>query len=178
LSVKEKPLPVSPWNPRDGAQPRSQCQHQPAANSAIVNFPAPYSPLPLQLQNCPCRSDNLPYGLTIQATRYRHWSGPFSTGDVTSGDSPEKIWGAILIPTAEGLCLSDIELASFEDLTSLIQAGDPVFSGVVFFPMQRLERVELDFPQGNISSASPRSTSKTLLTRNMPAHFHRSGEQK
>jgi hypothetical protein len=139
--------------------------------------------LPLQLQNGPSRSDNLPYGLTIQATRYRHWSGPFSAGDVTSGDPREKIWGAILILTAEGLCLSDIELASFEDLTSLIKAGDPI-SGVVFFPMQRLEHMELDSPQGNISSASPRSTTKTgprpssLLPPNVPAYFHRSGEQK
>jgi hypothetical protein len=155
-------------------------------------FPGQCS-LPLQLQDCPSRSDNLLYGLTIHTTRLPSLVRTFSTGAMvlaTLGDPREKIWGAILILTAEGLCLADIELAWFEDLTSLIKAGDPVFSGVVLFPMQRLEPMEPDLPQGNLASASPRYTTKTgprpsslltrnvPVTRNVPAYFHQPGEPK
>jgi hypothetical protein len=57
----------------------------------------------------------------------------------------------------EGLSLSGIELGSFED--------DPPSFGVVFFPMHRIERVELDSSDGNIPSLSQCFTAKTGLDR-------------
>ena len=45
----------------------------------------------------------------------------------------------------------------------MIKAGDPPSFGVVFFPMHRIERVELDSPDGNIPSLSERFTAKTGL---------------
>jgi hypothetical protein len=82
---------------------------------------------------------------------------------VTLGNPREKFWGAILALTPEGLSLSGVELASFEDLVSMIKAGDPPSSSVVFFPMHRIERMELDLPDGGIPSLSQRFTSKTGL---------------
>jgi hypothetical protein len=101
---------------------------------------------------------------------------PFQPGAmvlVTLGNPREKFWGAVLTLSGEGLSLSGIELASFEDLVSMIRAGDPPTSGVVFFPMHRMERMELDLPDGNIPSLSQRFTAKTgmdpmvVLTRHL-----------
>jgi hypothetical protein len=91
---------------------------------------------------------------------------PFRAGImvlVTLGDPREKFWGAILSLAPEGLSLCGVELASFDDLVSLVKDGEPFSSGVVFFPMHRLERMELDLPDGNIPSLSQRFTSKTGL---------------
>jgi hypothetical protein len=82
---------------------------------------------------------------------------------LTLGNPREKFWGAILALTAQGISLSGIELGSFEDLVSMIKAGDPPAFGVVFFPMHRIERVELDSSEGNIPSLSQRFTTKTGL---------------
>jgi len=82
---------------------------------------------------------------------------------VTLGNPREKFWGAILSLTPEGLSLCGVELASFDDLVSLVKDGEPFSSGVVFFPMHRLERMELDLPDGNIPSLSQRFTNRTGL---------------
>lgn len=82
---------------------------------------------------------------------------------LTLGNPREKFWGGILALSAQGISLSGIELGSFEDLISMIKAGDPPSFGVVFFPMHRVERVELDSPDGNIPSLSQRFTEKTGL---------------
>jgi len=81
----------------------------------------------------------------------------------TLGNPREKFWGAILSLSAEGLSLRGIELPSFEDLVAMVKDGEPFSLGVVFFPMHRVERMELDLPDGNIPSLSQRFTAKTGL---------------
>ncbi len=80
---------------------------------------------------------------------------------VTLGNPREKFWGAILALAGEGLSLAGIELASFEDLVSMVKDAEPFTPSVVFFPMHRIERIELDLPDGNIPSLSQRFQSKT-----------------
>jgi hypothetical protein len=75
----------------------------------------------------------------------------------------EKFWGMILSLAAEGLSLSGAELASFEDLAVMVRDGEPFTPAVVFFPMHRIERVELDLPDGGLPSLSQRFLSKTGL---------------
>ena len=90
--------------------------------------------------------------------------GPFVPGAiviVTLSNPREKFWGMILALAAEGLSLSGAELASFEDLTVMVRDGEPFTPAVVFFPMHRIERVELDLPDGNLPSLSQRFLSKT-----------------
>ncbi|MGA8151759.1 MAG: hypothetical protein WB952_12475 [Terriglobales bacterium] len=82
---------------------------------------------------------------------------------VTLANPREKFWGILLALTAEGLTLCGIELASFEDLISMVKEGESFSPGVVFFPMHRLERMELDLPDGSIPSLSQRFTAKTGL---------------
>jgi hypothetical protein len=91
---------------------------------------------------------------------------PFRPGTMvvaTLANPREKFWGAILSLSAEGLSLRGIELPSFEDLVSMVKEGEPFSLGVVFFPMHRVERMELDLPDGNIPSLSQRFTAKTGL---------------
>jgi hypothetical protein len=91
---------------------------------------------------------------------------PFAPGALviaTLSTPREKFWGMILALAPEGLSLSGVELASFEDLTLMVRDGEPFTPAVVFFPMHRIERVELDLPDGNLPSLSQRFLSKTGL---------------
>ena len=89
---------------------------------------------------------------------------PFEPGALviaTLCNPREKFWGMILALAAEGLSMSGAELASFEDLTVMVRDGDPFTPAVVFFPMHRIERIELDLPDGGLPSLSQRFFSKT-----------------
>jgi hypothetical protein len=89
---------------------------------------------------------------------------PFRPGAlviVTLTSPREKYWGAILHLSGEGLSLRGIDVSSFENLASQIKNGEPFTSGVVFFPMHRVERMELDLPEGNILSLAQRFAQKT-----------------
>lgn len=93
-------------------------------------------------------------------------SEPFVPGALviaTLCNPREKFWGMILALAPEGLSLSGAELASFEDLTVMVRDGEPFTPAVVFFPMHRIERVELDLPDGTLPSLSQRFLSKTGL---------------
>lgn len=79
----------------------------------------------------------------------------------TLGNPRDKFWGMVMALGAEGLSLSGIELASFEDLILMVKDGDPISPAVVFFPMHRIERIELDLPDGNLPSLSQRFLAQT-----------------
>ena len=57
--------------------------------------------------------------------------------------------------------MSGIELASFEDLVLMVKDGESFSPAVVFFPMHRIERIELDLPDGSLPSLSQRFAGKT-----------------
>ena len=103
----------------------------------------------------------------LTATRNRPGQRqPFSPGALviaTLCNPREKFWGMILALAPEGLSLSGAELASFEDLAAMVRDGEPFTPAVVFFPMHRIERVELDLPDGSLPSLSQRFLSKTGL---------------
>jgi hypothetical protein len=82
---------------------------------------------------------------------------------VTLGNPRDKFWGMILALAPEGLSMSGLELASFEDFVIMVKDGETVTPAVVFFPMHRIERIELDLPDGNLPSLSQRFSAKTGL---------------
>ena len=93
-------------------------------------------------------------------------SAPFAPGALviaTLCNPREKFWGMILALAPEGLSLSGAELASFEDLAVMVRDGEPFTPAVVFFPMHRIERVELDLADGTLPSLSQRFLAKTGL---------------
>jgi hypothetical protein len=90
--------------------------------------------------------------------------GPFLPGAmvlVTLGNPRDKFWGVILALAPEGLSLSGVELASFEDFVVMVKDGEPFSPAVVFFPMHRIERIELDLSDGSLPSLSQRFSAKT-----------------
>ncbi|HEX3352657.1 MAG: hypothetical protein ACRD3H_19255 [Terriglobales bacterium] len=113
-------------------------------------------------------------------------ANPFQPGAMvlaTLGNPREKFWGVVLGLTPQGLSLSGIELASFADLVSMIKAGDSVAASVVFFPMHRIERVELDQSDDNVPSLSQRFAIQTGLDPvavfgGRAAHLGLPGEQR
>ena len=101
---------------------------------------------------------------TQQANSERTRRDPFLPGSmvvVTLGNPRDKFWGMILSLAPEGLSLSGIELASFEDFVAMVRDGESFSPAVVFFPMHRIERVELDLADGNLPSLSQRFSAKT-----------------
>jgi hypothetical protein len=80
---------------------------------------------------------------------------------VTLGNPREKFWGMILALGQAGLSLSGVELASLDDLAMTMREGEPFTPAIVFFPMHRVERVELDLPNGSLPSLSQRFFSTT-----------------
>jgi hypothetical protein len=91
---------------------------------------------------------------------------PFSRGSmvvVTLGNPRDKFWGMVLALAPEGLSMSGIELASFDDFVVMVKDGEPFSPAVVFFPMHRIERIELDLPDGSLPSLSQRFSAKTSL---------------
>jgi hypothetical protein len=77
-----------------------------------------------------------------------------------------------------GVSLRGIDLGSFEDFARQVRAGDAVTPNAVFFPMHRIERIELDTRNGDIPSLQGRFLHKSghefceLL-----GHAHAAGER-
>ena len=89
---------------------------------------------------------------------------PFLPGAMvvaTLGNPRDKFWGMILALAPEGLSMTGIELASFEDFVVMVKDGESFSPAVVFFPMHRIERIELDLPDGGLPSLSQRFSAKT-----------------
>ncbi|MCU1307496.1 MAG: hypothetical protein JWN45_2191 [Acidobacteriaceae bacterium] len=63
--------------------------------------------------------------------------------------------------TPAGISLRGVDLNSFEDFSRLVKAGEDVVPSVVFFPMHRVERMEMDSRNGEIPSMQERFFSKT-----------------
>ena len=92
------------------------------------------------------------------------FSGPFVAGAlvlVTLSSPREKFWGAILELAPAGLSVRGIDLNSFEDIATMVKTGELVTPAAVFFPMHRIERVDLDSRSGEIPSLAERFLSKT-----------------
>lgn len=129
----------------------------------ICRFNLQCKPLPATILSVENDVDNDPSSNGSSASSTREPFQPGALVIATLCNSREKFWGMILALAPAGLSLSGAELASFEDLTVMVRDGEPFTPAVVFFPMHRIERVELDLPDGSLPSLSQRFFSKTGL---------------
>jgi hypothetical protein len=86
---------------------------------------------------------------------------------IVSLTSPkEKIWGQILLLEAKGVTVRGIGIEAFDDfIRQVIQQEETGVSlNTVFFPMHRVERINVDEPSGSIPSLSQRFHDKVGLT--------------
>lgn len=64
----------------------------------------------------------------------------------------EKFWGALLELNLAGISIRGISLASLDDCIQQLRAGERVDATAVFFPLHRLERMEIDARSGELPS--------------------------
>jgi hypothetical protein len=91
---------------------------------------------------------------------------PFAPGTlavVSLGNPKAKFWGMVLTTAPAGLSLCGVDLASLEDLAAMLRDGESCTPAVVFFPMHRVERMELDLRNGAVPSLSERLFATTGL---------------
>ena len=89
---------------------------------------------------------------------------PFAEGSVvmvTLNNPREKYFGAILAVTPAGVALRGMDLNSLEDFMRLVREGEEVYPNAVFFPMHRIERLEMDARNADIPSLQERFETKT-----------------
>ena len=79
---------------------------------------------------------------------------------ITLSSPREKFWGSIITISPAGVSLRGIGLESFEDFVRQVRDGDNVTAAAVFFPMHRIERMELDERNGEVPSMLERFKSK------------------
>jgi hypothetical protein len=89
---------------------------------------------------------------------------PFSRGAlvlITLNSPREKFWGAVLEINPAGVSVRGIDLNSFDEVTAMLRNDDVVMASTVFFPLNRLERMELDVTTNGIPSLAERFHSKS-----------------
>jgi hypothetical protein len=98
---------------------------------------------------------------------------PFRAGTVvtvTLNNPREKYFGALMAVSPAGVALRGMDLNSFEDFMRLVREGEEVAANAVFFPMHRIERMEMDARNAEIPSLQERFESKT--SKAFAAFFH------
>ena len=80
---------------------------------------------------------------------------------VTLQNPREKFWGVLLALTPAGASLRGVDLQSLEDFTQLVKSGEATSASLVFFPMHRVQRIEVDSRNGELPSLADQFTAKT-----------------
>lgn len=91
-------------------------------------------------------------------------STPFARGAVvliTLNSPREKFWGAVLEINPAGVSVRGVDLNSFDEVAGMLRAEEHAMPATVFFPLNRMERMELDVTNGPIPSLAERFESKS-----------------
>jgi hypothetical protein len=72
----------------------------------------------------------------------------------------QKFFGLLLKLAAAGVELRGVPLESLDDLARQIRAGEAAGASTVFFPMHRVDRMELDAASGELPSLGDSFASK------------------
>jgi hypothetical protein len=90
----------------------------------------------------------------------------------------EKIWGLLVSITAPGIVVRGIDIAVFDDWMRQEARGDEPLIGLVtsFYPIHRLERMELDETVGPLLSYADRFSEEVGKTVLAASGFLATGE--
>jgi hypothetical protein len=80
---------------------------------------------------------------------------------VTLQNPREKFWGILLALTPAGASLRGVDLQSLDDFTYLVKSGEATTASVIFFPMHRVQRIEVDSRNGELPSLADQFAAKT-----------------
>ena len=62
----------------------------------------------------------------------------------------EKFWGQMIELNSAGVTIRGVDLSSFDEWLNQLSRQSPVGLATIFFPLHRIEKVELDEPVGEI----------------------------
>jgi hypothetical protein len=82
---------------------------------------------------------------------------------VTLQNPREKFWGILIALTPSGASLRGVDLQSLDDFTQQVKAGEAATASLVFFPMHRVQRIEVDSRTGELPSLADQFAAKTGL---------------
>src|SRR5271166_1989683 len=71
---------------------------------------------------------------------------------LTLTEPRQKFFGLLLELDSKGVVMRGVPLESLEDLARLVHAGEQADPSTLFFPMHRVERMELDTAEGVLPS--------------------------
>ncbi len=80
---------------------------------------------------------------------------------VTLQNPREKFWGALLSLTPAGVSVRGVDLQSLDDFMQMVKSREPATASVIFFPMHRVQRIEIDSRNGELPSLAEQFRSKT-----------------
>lgn len=80
---------------------------------------------------------------------------------LTLNNPREKFWGALLSLTPAGVSVCGVDLQSLDDFIQMVKSREPATASVIFFPMHRVQRMELDGRNGDLPSLAEQFTLKT-----------------
>jgi hypothetical protein len=80
---------------------------------------------------------------------------------VTLQNPREKFWGMLLALTPAGASLRGVDLQSFDYFMLMVKAGEASAASSVFFPMHRVQRMEVDARNGGLPSLADQFAAKT-----------------
>jgi hypothetical protein len=92
------------------------------------------------------------------------FSDRFSPGAIvllSLANPREKFWGVLLELSPTGIGVRGIELSSFDETVRMVRHEEPISPSEVFFPIHRIERIEIDAPNCGIPSLTERFESVT-----------------
>ena len=80
---------------------------------------------------------------------------------VTLNNPREKFWGVLLSLTPAGVSVRGVDLQSLDDFMQMVKSREPATAGVIFFPMHRVQRIEIDGRNGELPSLAEQFAAKT-----------------
>jgi hypothetical protein len=79
----------------------------------------------------------------------------------TLSNPREKFWGRLLDLDLRGVVLCGVLLDSFDDFVRQLRSGEAAVPVTIFYPMHRLQSVELELPGGPVPSLLERFQQET-----------------
>ena len=132
-------------------------KHLPYGTDILPVRRCPRSALLLSLVRTPTIS-------VVENTQTKQGHTTFAYGArvlITLNSPREKFWGAVLDITPAGISVRGVDLNSFDEVAGMLRADELVMPSTVFFPLNRVERIELDASNGSIPSLSERFIAKS-----------------
>ena len=80
---------------------------------------------------------------------------------VTLHNPREKFWGIMEALTPAGVSVRGLDLQSLDDFMQLVKSGEAASASTVFFPMHRVQRIELDARTGDLPTLAEQFKTQT-----------------